>query len=156
MKIFEKLAILQLDKSLQPFYALLNYQPKEGWIRTIRQTLHMSTHILAKRLSVTQSTIVDLESREVKKSVTLKKMEETAEAFGCRFVYAFVPEESFLSMIHEKEKQKADRLVNQIQQTMSLEDQALHNEQLKVQIELIYQHIKSESLKNLWKDDDAI
>lgn len=156
MKIFEKLALLQLDKSLKPFYALLSYQPSEGWIKTIRHSLQMSTHILAKRLKVTQPTIVDLESREFKKTVTLKKMEEAAEALGCRFVYAFVPETSFLSFIDGQEKQKAERLVQQIQQTMSLEDQALQNEQLKEQLELIHQHIKSEPLKNLWKEIDAI
>lgn len=156
MKIFEKLALLQLDKSLQPFYALLNYPQTEGWIKTIRLSLHMSTHILAKRLKVTQPTIVDLEKREAKKSVTLQKMEEAAEALGCRFVYAFVPKTSFLSMIHEMEKEKAERLVQQIQQTMSLEDQALQNEQLKTQFELIHQHIKNEPLKNLWKENDAI
>jgi predicted DNA-binding mobile mystery protein A len=155
MKIFEKLAITQLDKSLKPFFMLLNHQPKEGWIRTIRQTLHMSTHAFAKRLKVTQSTIVDLERREAEKGVTLKKMEEAAEAFGCRFVYAFVPKESFALMIHEQEKQKAEHLVQQIQKTMSLEEQALSPDQMKQQIELVQQHIKNEPLKNLWKNDEV-
>lgn len=155
MQIFEKLAITQLDKAIEPFSMLLNHQPKEGWIRTIRQTLHMSTHVLAKRLKVTQSTIVDLESREAEKGVTLKKMEEAAEAFGCRFVYAFVPKESFSLMIQEHEKQKAERLVRQIQKTMSLEEQALSSDQIKQQVELVEQHIKNEPLKNLWKNDEV-
>ena len=155
MKIFEKLAISQLDKALEPFSMLLNVQPKEGWIRTIRQTLHMSTHVLAKRLNVSQSTIVDLESREAEKRVTLRKMGEAAEAFGCRFVYAFVPNESFYAMVQEQEKQKAERLVRHTQKTMSLEEQALSSDQMKQQIELVQQHIKNEPLKNLWKNNEV-
>lgn len=151
MKIFEKLAIAQLDKALKPFSMLMMHQPKEGWVRTIRQTLHMSTSVLAKRLKVTQSTVVDLESRESEKGVTLKKLEEAAEALGCTLVYALVPKESFASMIKEDEKQKAERMVLHTQKTMSLEEQGLSSDQIQQQIELVHQHIKNEPLKNLWK-----
>jgi predicted DNA-binding mobile mystery protein A len=155
MKIFEKLAISQLDKALEPFSMLSSQQPKEGWIRTIRKTLHMSTHVLAKRLNVSQSTIMDLESRESEKGVTLKKMEEAAEALECRFVYALVPKESFNSMIQMQEKKKAERLVRHTQKTMSLEEQALSADQMKQQIDLVREHIKNEPLKNLWKNDEV-
>ena len=154
MKIFEQLAIKQLDKALEPLCPLLIPKPKEGWIRTIRQTLQMSTHVLAKRLNVTQSTVVYLERREAEGGVTLKKMEEAAEALGCKFVYALVPKESFDAMIQKNEMQKAERLVQHTQKTMSLEEQALSLAQMKQQIDLVLQHIKSEPLKNLWKSDE--
>jgi predicted DNA-binding mobile mystery protein A len=151
MKIFEKLAVLQLDKTLDPFSALLMHQPKEGWVRTIRQTLHMSTRVLAKRLKITQSTVVDLEAREAEKGITLKKLEEVAEVLDCKLVYALVPKHSFTAMIKEQEKQKAESLVNHTQKTMSLEQQALLSDQLRTQIDLVRQHIQNEPLKNLWK-----
>jgi predicted DNA-binding mobile mystery protein A len=151
MKIFEKLAVAQLDKALEPFSVLLMHQPNEGWIRTIRRTLHMSTSVLAKRLNVSQSTIVDLESREAGKGVTLKKLEAAAEALDCTLVYALVPKESFASMILEQERQKAEELVRYTQKTMSLEEQGLSADQVREQIDLVQQHIKNEPLKNLWK-----
>jgi len=152
MKIFEKLAITQLDKTLESFSALLMPHPKEGWVRTIRQTLHMSTQVLAKRLNVTQSTVVDLETREIEKGITLKKLEEAAEALGCTLVYALVPKKSFSTMIEEHEKEKAEYMVMHTQKTMLLEAQALSNDQIKQQIDLVLHNIKNESLKKLWKN----
>ncbi len=155
MKIFEKLAIMQLDKTLEPFSMLLMVKPKVGWIRTIRQTLCMSTGVLAKRLKVAQSTIVDLENREAEKGVTLKKLEEVAEALGCTLVYALVPKESFISMINNHERQQAERLVYCTQKTMSLEEQSLSADQLKQQIDLVQQYIENEPLKKMWKNHEV-
>ncbi len=152
MKIFEKLAIMQLDKALESFSALLMHQPKEGWVRMIRQTLHMSTHELAKRLHVAQSTVVDMEMREIEKGISLKKLEEAAEALGCTVVYALVPKKSLIAMIEQQEKAKAEHMVMHTQKTMSLEAQALSNDQIKQQIDLVLHNIKNEPLKKLWKN----
>jgi predicted DNA-binding mobile mystery protein A len=151
MKIFEKLALMQLDKVLESFSVLSIHQPKEGWVRTIRQTLHMSTHVLSKRLNVAQSTVVDLETREFEKGITLKKLEEAAEALGCTLVYALVPKTSLIAMIEHHEKEKAEYMVMHTQKTMSLEAQELSSDQIKQQIDLILHNIKNDPLKKLWQ-----
>ena len=56
------------------------------------QPLGMSGPQLAKRFGVTKARISKAEHDELSGSVTLKSMQAMAEAMGCRFVYAVIPE----------------------------------------------------------------
>ena len=65
--------------------------PKEGWIKTVRKALGMSTAHTAKKMNVSQRAIYKLEDAEQKGGITLEKMNQVAESMGCQFVYAIVP-----------------------------------------------------------------
>ena len=152
MKIFEKLEIKHLDKFLEEFSMLSAYQPKEGWIRTIRKTLHMSTDVLSKKLNLTITSVLKIENREKNKCITLKKLEEAAQALDCKLIYALIPNESFLDMIRNQERLNAIKLIQQTQNTMKLEQQGLDKDQLKQQLEYVLQDIQNQPLKKLWKN----
>src|SRR5450631_2702536 len=66
--------------------------PPEGWLRTVRNALGMSGAQLAKKMGVTRARVAQAEHAELSGGATLKSMQAAAEAMGCRFVYAVVPE----------------------------------------------------------------
>ena len=66
--------------------------PPEGWLRTVRKALGMSGAQLAKIMEVTRARVAQAEHAELSGGATLKSMQAAAEAMGCRFVYAIVPE----------------------------------------------------------------
>lgn len=98
--------------------------PHQGWVRAIRDALGMSSTELAERLGVDQSRVPRIEQGEVKGSVTLDTMERAAEAMGCRFVYAIVPDESLAASVMKQARAKARGELGPVEHTMDLEDQS--------------------------------
>ena len=66
-------------------------RPKNGWIRTIRKTIGMTTKQLAKRLNVAQSRVIRIESDKIKGSLTIKTLIVTTNALNCALVYTLIP-----------------------------------------------------------------
>src|SRR5229473_1162872 len=85
--------------------------PPEGWLRTVRNALGMSGAQLAKKLGVTRARIAQAEQAELHGGVTLKSMQATAEAMGCRFVYAIVPPGPIKDIIVAQARKKAMAIV---------------------------------------------
>lgn len=69
--------------------------PSNGWIRTVRESLGLSTTQTAKRLGVSQPRIIALERGEIKGSLTLQTLKKVARALDCTLVYALVPNQRF-------------------------------------------------------------
>jgi len=124
----------QLDKrfsKMRPFAQVA--RPSRGWIRAIREALGMTTGQLAKRLGVQQPRIIVLERGEVDGNITVKSLERTAEALGCRLVYALIPEKPLADTIRKRASLIAKRQLASVEQTMRLEaqgvpDKAQHTE----------------------------
>ncbi|MCB9357610.1 MAG: mobile mystery protein A [Calditrichaeota bacterium] len=128
--------------------------PREGWIVTARKALRMSASDLAARMNVTRASISSLERSELDGGVTLKRMERVADAMGCRFIYAIVPESDVDSMLTARAKRKARQLVEQADQQMSLEGQRLSPEQLDFEVERITKEILAELPRGFWSDKE--
>ncbi len=121
----KKLQIEQLDRKVSRLGALLDYQqPPKGWINTIRVSLNMSLRQLAERMGKTPATVKEIELREQKQSITIKKMVEIAEALDCKFVYGIVPKEgTFADMVEKRAEEIATEIVQRSSNSMALEDQ---------------------------------
>lgn len=124
--------------------------PPEGWVCTVRKALEMSVSQLAARLGVTRSLISRTENQELTGSVSLKTMQKIAEAMGCRFVYAIVPEKKIDDLILQQAKLRAKEIVNKTNVHMALEKQLLRKEILESEIERLAQEIIKENLSDLW------
>lgn len=74
----------------------------------------MSGPQLAKRLGVTKARISKAEQDELSGSLTLKSVQAMAEAMGCRFVYAVIPEQEIEKVIKQRALQKARAQVERI------------------------------------------
>lgn len=65
--------------------------PPQGWLRTIRELLGMTTTQFAKKIGVSQPRVFNMEKNE--KKLKISTMEKIADSLNCDFVYA-------LSLIH--------------------------------------------------------
>ena len=127
-------------------------QPAEGWIRTVRKALGMSGPQLARRLGVSRARISTLELSEVDGAVTLRTMEEAAEAMGCRFVYAVVPKTSIAGIVAEQARNKATALVARSSTHMALEDQSLTKAARDTELARVTQDILAHRPTDFWED----
>ena len=125
----------------------------EGWLRTVRKALGMSGPQLAKRLGVTKWQVSKTEKGEVAGSVTLKSMNNMAEALNCRFVFAVIPEKEIEQVIKDQAIKKAKAQVKDASTHMALEAQALSNEKLDAAIERIASQIIEKMPSDLWNDE---
>ena len=127
-------------------------RPKEGWIRTLRKTLGMSSPQLAKRLGVSKSQASQMERMEAEDRITLKQLRRVADSFECDLMYALVPRKPIEIMLRDRAREKAQKLVSKTDVQMKLEAQQLTNEQLETQIEMETDRLLREMPRNLWED----
>lgn len=126
--------------------------PSEGWVVTVRKALGMSGAQLARRLDVTRAAVSQTEKNEASGSVTLKHMQNAAEALGCRFVYAIVPDGSIEDIVRDQAERNATRLVRRARGHMALESQSLPPEKLKEEIARLRDDLMRDVPSDFWED----
>jgi predicted DNA-binding mobile mystery protein A len=126
--------------------------PPEGWLRTVRKALGMSGAQLAKRMGVTRARIAQAERAELGGGATLKSMQAAAEAMGCRFVYAIVPEKRIEDVIAAQARKKAKALVGTASTHMALESQNLPNDMIAAEVERHAGDLAREMPPDFWSD----
>lgn len=120
----QQLQAHQLSKRLQGLSRPeLREPPGKGWIRSIREALGMSYYQLAKRIGVSQPTVVHWEQREVKGTISLQSLKKVADALQCDLVYALAPRKPLKKILEERALQQAQASADQIGHSMSLEAQ---------------------------------
>lgn len=141
-----------VDRAAGQFEAKSAAVPAEGWIATMRKALGMSGTDLAKRRGVTRARISQAERAESGGGVTLRTMRAAAEAMGCRFVYAIVPEGRVEEVIAAQARRKARTIVDKASDHMALESQSLSEAQNNAEIERIAQELMREMPADFWTD----
>jgi predicted DNA-binding mobile mystery protein A len=134
-------------------FASLPALPPEGWLRTVRSALGMSGLLLGKRLGVSKARISKAEQDELSGSVTLKTMHAMAEAMGCRFVYAVIPEQDIESIIRQRALEKARARVKTASTHMALEAQSLSDDKLAFEVERLAAEMIEKMPADLWSDE---
>ena|SRR5688572_27175043 len=132
--------------------AALWFIPKEGWICTVRKAFGMSGVQLAQRLGVTKAWVYRTEKAELSGGVTLKTMQRMAEAMGCRFVYAIMPNSDIETFMFNQAKKKAASLVKKTNTQMALEAQALSEEQIAFEIDRLARDMVQNMPSDFWDD----
>ena len=127
--------------------------PSEGWLRTVRKALGMSGADLAKKMGVTRARVAQAENAELTGGVTLKSMQATAEAMGCRFVYAIIPSSGRIEdIITAQARKKAMAIVGTASQHMALENQTLPTDKIAEEVERLTREIAQEMPSDFWSD----
>jgi len=121
----EGLVRQQLDRRLEQIrgVASLVQPPRGGWVGTLRQALGMTQAQLARRMGISPQAVSQLEQREADGSVTLKALEQAAQALGARLTYAIVPDRPIEAILEQRARAVAARLTDSVRHTMRLEDQ---------------------------------
>ena len=120
-----KQGLKALDQRLAPLRSWPAQKPPKGWLRALRDALGMTMDQYADRLRVSQPRISALEKSEIDETATLATMRRAAEALGCRFVYAVVPDQPLDQMLRDQAARTADRQLSYVNHTMQLENQGL-------------------------------
>lgn len=127
--------------------------PPEGWLCTARKALKMSGAQLARRLGVSRAQVSKTEKSEPSGRTTIKTMQLMAEAMGCRFVYAIVPEATIEETIKTRAKEKATVLVERTSKHMALEGQTLSNQQMQFEIDRLQRDMVNSLPADFWDDE---
>ncbi|MDX1900713.1 MAG: mobile mystery protein A [Gammaproteobacteria bacterium] len=147
------LIVKQLDRQLEGWRGFYDSIPAEGWIRTIRKSIGMTTKQLAKRLKVNRSRVVKIEQAEPEGALTLRTLEEVAQSLNCRLVYALVPQIPLRELVEEQAKKVAIQRLGRVSHSMLLEDQSVESDAQQEQLTALVNQLLSASLKNIWEDE---
>lgn len=154
------LMIKQLDKQLKEWQAVSKKYsvPRVGWVKTIRMALCMSAEQLANRLGVTRSRIAQLENAEVHDAVTLRSLQEAANAMECELVYAIVPKNhsTLEGVIKKRAEHIANERVASVAHSMALEAQAVNVDILKDQKDELVKNLTVHLNKQLWHQENYL
>ncbi len=125
--------------------------PTSGWIYAFRYALNMSLRQLGQRLSITPQSVREIEEREKNGTVSLKVLRQVATALNMKFFYGFVPQDKTLeAMIEKRASELAEEIVKRASIHMSLEDQAVSEESLKMAVYEKAEEIRNDVPKLLW------
>ena len=101
----QKILRRSYQKKFDAFKTVLIKQPTQGWLKTIREILGMTTTQLAKKLGISQPRVVCLE--KTKKILKFLQWKRIADALNCDFIYAIVPREKIDNIIYNQARKKA-------------------------------------------------
>ena len=138
----------QLTKQL----SVLQPAPPSGWVKLIRQALCMSTRQLAKRLNVSQSRISQIEKNEASQALSIKALNQVAQALGCQLCYSLVPNKDLESMMNDQAQKKAKSYLKTVGYSMELESQGTSAESQKLIVREAVAHILDKP-HVLWDED---
>ncbi len=150
--ITAKLKIKQLDQILGKYVEAGDVEvPSTGWIRAIRTSLGMSLLQLSRKMGTSLQNVRELERREAEKAITLRSLNDVAEAMDMKLIYALVPKDGSLEdLIEKKAKKLAREIVQRASQNMVLEDQRNDDARLQEAVKERMQEIIHEMPKALW------
>jgi len=153
-KKFKQLMRQQVQSVTSSFESVAKIPPfQEGWIKTMRKALGMSSLALAKRFKSLPSNILRMEKREVQGTITLEKLQEVAAAMDCKLVYALVPLEPIETLRKKQADIIAQKKINPSNHSMKLEDQGLNMTQLQQKKMRLVEELLNGNSKKLWDDD---
>jgi len=152
MNTKQLLLLEQADRKLKVFEYLKNFViPPRGWIYTVRTALKMSMRALGNRLSISASAVQEMEKREANGTISLRVLQEAAQALDMKLVYGFVSKhESLEAMIEKRAFEIAQEIVLRSHNSMKLEAQENSEERIRKAIEQKAFEIKIQLPKYLW------
>jgi predicted DNA-binding mobile mystery protein A len=127
-------------------------RPREGWIRTLRKALGMSSPQLAARLGISRSQASQMERMETEDRITLKQLRRVADSLDCDLVYAPVPRKPVKEMVRARARWKAEKLVQETGEQIWLEKQQLSGETLQDRIAYETERLLRVMPRDLWED----
>lgn len=144
----KKQLIKSYQKKFDDFKQISKEKPLQGWIKTIRELLGMTSIQFSKKLKVSQPRLAVIEKNE--KNLKLSTMEKIADELNCDFVYALVPRENVNDIIYNRAKQKALNIVTKVNNNMSLENQLSDNKEI---LEDTIEYLLSKKAAKIWDED---
>jgi predicted DNA-binding mobile mystery protein A len=149
MKANCKIMRRALDKKICVFKKNISVGiPKQGWIRTIREALAMTTTQLAKKLGVSQARVVYLEKNE--SNLKLSTLNKIAQALNCDFAYYIIPRENIENIVSNQAQKKAEKLMQSVNKNMAMENQLVDGKEL---LEDLKNDLLNKNISRIWDEE---
>jgi predicted DNA-binding mobile mystery protein A len=103
-------------------------------------------------MGVTRARIAQTEQAELSGATTLKSLQAAAQAMGCRFVYAIVPEKDIDDLILAQARKKARALVGTASTHMALESQTLPDKNIAREVDRLTRDMARDMPRDFWND----
>lgn len=140
-----------LDSRLDVLRPVDRFQaPRKGWIRAIRDALGMTGPQLARRMGITQQSVVDLEKSEGAAKIRLETLRRAADALDCTLVYALVPRNGLQQAVEERARKIAIDHLSRVSHSMAMEDQAVDDDDLEARIQAFIDNSLRD--RDIWDD----
>ncbi|MDA3793156.1 MAG: mobile mystery protein A [Elusimicrobia bacterium] len=148
-----KLIREQTSEKLKKFNPLAEINmPFRGWIRSIRQSLGMNTRQLAERIDVKRQRVSEIEKEEVKGNLTVETLRKTAEAMGCKFVYALIPATTLENIVRRQAELVVEKRMKRVSHSMALEKQELSLKEKQKAVDDAVEKILHDDPGSIWDD----
>lgn len=112
-----------------------------SWIRYIRKAYGMSIRQLAKQMELSKTAVHRLEKNEEAGAIKLSSLYKVAESLNCELVYAIVPRSNLSEALKAQALKKAYDVLKISHREMEMEDQAINQEELKIQAEILAEEL---------------
>jgi len=147
-----KLILEQLERKIEPFQKADEIStPEKGWLHAVRTALNMTLEQLGNRLGTSKQTVKAFEIREANGSISLKNLQEVANAMDMKLVYGLVPKDGTLEqLVERKARALAEKIVKRTHHNMQLENQGNSEERIAVAIDELTDEIKRELRRSIW------
>lgn len=151
---FNDMRRIQLDRQLADARAAMASvrAPKQGWVRTLRTALGMTSRQLAARVGIAQPTLSLLEKSEADGRIQLDTLARVADALDCELVYALVPRRPLSDTVAARLDEVAQARYRRTAHSMALEDQLDETSQAirDAKLDAIRERIRP---SELWQDE---
>ncbi len=111
----------------------------------------MSAEQLAARIGVTKPRVYEIEKAEISGSITLNSLERAAHALDCQLVYTLIPRQPLQKTVEIRAMEIARERIRAASHSMSLEDQALDENEFSEHIERLAREILDQGGPEFWK-----
>lgn len=125
--------------------------PPQGWVRTLRDALGMTSGDLAHRMGVHPSRISAIERGERERTLKLDTLIRVADAMQCDLVYALVPRSSLDGMVVDQARRSAVKHMRNVMAHSRLEDQEVTPDDLEAQIDDLAAEFQRR--RDLWRTE---
>jgi predicted DNA-binding mobile mystery protein A len=144
-----QLRLEQLQASVSAYASLITRKPPaRGWLKLIRESLGLTERQQAQRLGISGSTLHKSEQAESDERITLRQLRKLANGLDCELVYALIPRQPLMDVVHDRARTIALDEVGGVAHTMSLEDQRPTDARIRKQVE----RRTAELLRGRWSD----
>ncbi|MDD2966002.1 MAG: mobile mystery protein A [Desulfovibrionaceae bacterium] len=151
MKQLKKLKLRQMEKSLEQWRNRpLPQRPADGWIRSIRQALGMSSRFLGEQVQLTDSAVRRLEDSEKADTITLSSLKKLANGLDCDVLYALVPRQPLSDTLKQQALKVAQEQINRVQHNMAMEAQQVDLQEINQQIKELAEELQNKP-RELWQ-----
>ncbi|SRR5581483_6613764 len=150
-KRLSAIQVRQLEERLDKFRDLEQMRaPPDGWIRTLRQALGMTTEQMAARMGITRQAVLQLELAERRRTATWSSLRKAADAMDSEVVYAIVPRGSLHQVLMRQARRQAERQLRRIAHSMRLDSHVVTEDEMEHQVEELASHLAAERSRALW------